>query len=359
MKNLFDIVSNFKLEGVVREITPLGEGFINDTFNVITEGAGDDYILQRKNHQIFTDVPSMMQNIEFVVNHLKMKIAGRGGDPLREALTLTYTNGGALYYNDEEGNYWTMCIRISNSVTYDVAETLDQCYNAGKCIGQFQADLSDFDTPLNETIKGFHNLRWRFEQWDKTIAADRVGRVADVRDEIEWIESRRAEMLNFWSLVESGEIPTSVTHNDTKLSNVLFDATGDVLCMIDLDTVMSNTSLADIGDAIRSYTNRGAEDDKNLDNVFMDISRYEAYINGYLSQRKNNLSALEMEWLAFSGRYITVEQVLRFLMDYIDGDNYYKTHYEGHNLVRTHAQYKLLQSIEEQYDKMREIILKF
>ena len=163
-------------------------------------------------------------------------------------------------------------------------------------------------------------------------------------------------MLAFWSFVENGEIPTRVTHNDTKISNILFDEKGEVLCVIDLDTCMSSTSLNDFGDAIRSYTNTGAEDEKDLEKVSLSIEMFEAYTKGYLSQRKNNLTEKEIEYLAFSAKYITYEQVLRFLMDYIDGDTYYKTAYEGHNLVRTHAQYKLLQSIEEQYDTMKEIV---
>jgi Ser/Thr protein kinase RdoA (MazF antagonist) len=224
-------------------------------------------------------------------------------------------------------------------------------------IGRFQALLADFDKPLNETIKGFHNIRWRFEQWDATIAADPAGRVKDLQQEIEWVESRREEMLSFWSKVETGEIPTHVTHNDTKISNILFDRpTGNVLCAIDLDTVMSSTSLNDFGDAIRSYTNTGAEDDKCLDNVEMSIEMFRAYAEGYLSEQRATMTASELEWLAFSGRYITFEQVLRFLMDYIDGDKYYKTAYADHNLVRTRAQYKLLQSMERQYDEMCAIV---
>ena len=179
----------------------------------------------------------------------------------------------------------------------------------------------------------------------------------ELSQEIEWVESRREKMLEFWSLVEDGTIPTHVTHNDTKISNILFDKpTGKVLCAIDLDTVMSSTSLNDFGDAIRSYTNTGAEDDKNLENVEMSIDMFRAYAEGYLSEQRDSMCASEKEWLAFAGRYITFEQVLRFLMDYIDGDKYYKTNAPDHNLVRTHAQYKLLCSMEEQYEAMKEIV---
>ncbi len=358
MRNYNEIVGKFIIDGVVESIAPLGEGFINDTFTVKTQGDAPNYILQRKNHLIFTDVPAMMDNIVKITAHLKAKVIARGGDPMREVMTINQTAEGESYFKDEEGNFWTMCVFISDSVTCDRADSLDLCYKGGVGIGRFQSDLVDFEGTLAETIKGFHNIRWRFQQWDESIAADKAGRVAQLSEEIGWIESRREEMLHFWSLVENGEIPTRITHNDTKLSNVLFDKSGAVLCMIDLDTVMSSTSLNDFGDAIRSYTNTGVEDDKDLSNVTMNIDYFEAYAKGYLSERGSTLTATELEWLAFSAKYITYEQVLRFLMDYIDGDHYYRTAYADHNLVRTHAQNKLLQSIEEQYEQMCAIVKK-
>ena len=351
-EKLFEIASHFALEGAVASVEALGEGFINDTFVVKTSGSAPNYILQRKNHIVFPDVPGMMDNIKAVTEHIKAKVT----DPMRETLTVVPATDGKLYYKDGE-NYWAVCIFIPDTVTYDRADSTALAYQGGVGIGRFQALLADFDKPLNETIKGFHNIRWRFEQWDATIAADPAGRVKDLQEEIEWVESRREEMLSFWSKVETGEIPTHVTHNDTKISNILFDRpTGNVLCAIDLDTVMSSTSLNDFGDAIRSYTNTGAEDDKCLDNVEMSIDMFRAYAEGYLSEQRDSMCASEKEWLAFAGRYITFEQVLRFLMDYIDGDKYYKIAYPDHNLVRTRAQYKLLQSMERQYEEMCRIV---
>jgi Ser/Thr protein kinase RdoA (MazF antagonist) len=226
----------------------------------------------------------------------------------------------------------------------------------GKGIGKFQAQLADFTEPLAEVIKGFHNIRWRFQQWDEALAADKAGRKAELATEIEWIESRREKMLDFWKMVEDGRLPLRVTHNDTKLSNILFDQNDEVLCVIDLDTVMSSTALNDFGDAICSYTNTGAEDDEDLSRVSMNIDTFKHYTAGYLSERCASMTDTEKEWLAFSALYITYEQVLRFLMDYIDGDTYYKTRYPKHNLVRTHAQYKLLTSMEEQYSEMQKIV---
>lgn len=349
---LMNIASQFELEGVIKEISPLGEGFINDTYVIKTEGDDPNYILQRKNHKIFPDVPGMMDNIKAVTDHIKSKVA----DPLRETLTVIPARDGKLYVQDGE-NFWAVCLFINGTTTYDRADSTELAYQGGLGAGRFQALLADFDKPLNETIKGFHNIRWRFLQWDETIAADPVGRVEELQEEISWIESRRKEMMDFWALVEDGTIPSHVSHNDTKLSNILFNSSdGSMLCMIDLDTVMRSTSLNDFGDAIRSYTNTGAEDDKNLDNVSMNLDMFKAYAEGYLHEQKDTISRSELEWLAFSARYITFEQVLRFLMDYIDGDKYYKTAYPEHNLVRTHAQYKLLQSMEAQYDAMCKVI---
>lgn len=372
-EELYGIAGKFAINGEIESIKALGPGFINDTFIVTmkpdAEGKAPKYILQRKNHLVFPDVPGMMRNIELVTGHIRAKVEAEGGDPMREVLTVIERNrdtmsdsgkaapAGHLYYKDQDGNFWAMCLFIEGSVTYEKADTPALAYKGGEGIGKFQAYLADFTTPLNETIKGFHNIRWRFQQWDEALKRDAAGRVKDLSEEISWIESRKNEMMDFWKLVENGEIPTRVTHNDTKISNILFDKDGNVLCVIDLDTCMSSTSLNDFGDAIRSYTNTGAEDDRNLDNVSMSLEMFKAYTEGFLSRRKKTLCDKELEYLAFAARYITFEQVLRFLMDYIDGDIYYKTNAPDHNLIRTRAQYKLLCSMEEQYMQMQEAVL--
>ena len=352
-KHLYDIAREFQLDAEVVSIDTLGQGFINDTYIVTTQKSR--YILQRKNHNIFPDVPAMMDNIQRVTTHLKAKVRAAGGDPEREVLTVIPTHDGTLYHRDGE-EFWAASLYIEGSVTHEVANTPRLAFMGGRGIGRFQAMLADFDEPLAEVIKGFHNIRWRFEQWDKSLAADRADRKASVVREIEWIESRRERMMAFWELVERGELPMRVTHNDTKLSNILFDSNDEVLCVIDLDTVMSSTSLNDFGDAIRSYTNTGAEDDTDLGRVSMNIDTFRHYAEGYLSERSATMTDSEREWLAFSALYITYEQVLRFLMDYIDGDTYYKIAYSDHNLVRTRAQHKLLESMEQQYEQMQAII---
>ena len=350
------IAEQFALEGAIASIDSLGEGFINDTFIVRTQGDAPDYILQRKNKEIFPDVPAMMENIRKVTEHIRRQVIAEGGDPMREAMTVVPTHDGKLCYEDEAGEFWAVTVFIADTIAYNKADSPELARKGGEGIGKFQAQLADFTEPLAETIKGFHNIRHRFVQWDEAIGRDAAGRVKDLTEEIGWIESRRGEMLGFWSKVEDGTIPTRVTHNDTKINNILFDKKGGVLCAIDLDTVMNSTSLNDFGDAIRSYANTGEEDDRDLSRVGMSLDMFRAYTEGYLSQRAKQLTAPEIDHLAFSARYITYEQVLRFLMDYIDGDTYYKIKYPEHNLVRTHAQYELLRSMEKQYGTMCDIV---
>jgi len=358
-KKLKQIASHFKIESEIESIKPLGEGFINDTFKVKTiDFAASDYILQRKNINIFKNIPGMMVNIDKVTAHIKEKIVKAGGDKNREALTIINTTDNNLFYQDEEGQYWTVCLFIEDHLIFEKAETLELAYAGGKGIGKFQSMMADFKENLVDTLPGFHDIKFRFKQWDEALLKDAVNRKKELKKEIEWIESRRDEMLKFWQLIEEGVIPKRVTHNDTKLSNILFNENKDVLCVIDLDTVLSSTVLNDFGDAIRSYANTGKEDDANLKNVSMDIKIFEAYAAGYLSETIEFLTPAELDYLAFSAKFITYEQVLRFLVDYIDGDKYYRVKSPEHNLIRTHAQYKLLTSIEEQMDIMNATIQK-
>ncbi|TLX73480.1 aminoglycoside phosphotransferase family protein [Labilibacter sediminis] len=356
MNELKNIVEQFQVQSEVSEVKPLGEGFINDTFYVSTANGGPDYLLQRKNKDIFKDIPSMMNNIKIVTNHLKDKIISQGGDPDREAMTITLSKDNKLYYQDKDGEYWAMCVFIKDSITHEAAGTKELAYAGGKGIGLFQSMLADMKTPLTNILPGFHDIKYRFTQWEEVLKEDRVGRKREVRKEIMWIESRKEQMLNFWKLVENGEIPTRVTHNDTKINNILFDDKGEVLCVIDLDTVLNSTVLNDFGDAIRSYANNGAEDAIDLKTVSVNLDIFKGFAQGYLENSIQFLNEKELEYLAFSALYITYEQVLRFLMDYIDGDRYYKTKSAKHNLVRTHAQFKLLSSMEENFNQMEGII---
>ena len=346
-QQLLEIAGQFALDGRPLSVDTLGDGFINDTYIIRMEDSPAKYILQRKNTNIFKDIPGMMNNIKAITGHLKKKITAAGGDPMRETLTVIPAKDGKLYHI-QDGEYWCVTVFIGDSMSYDKADTPALAERGGRGIGRFQAMLSDFQEDLTDTLPGFHNIRFRFGQWDETLAKDPVNRAASVKDLIDEIESRRDLMLDFYRLVETGKIPLRVTHNDTKIANMLFDRDGNVLCVLDLDTVLKAPCLYDFGDSIRSYTNTGAEDDPDLDKVSMSREMYDAFLRGYLSEADVFLTDIEREYLPFSARYITYEQVLRFLMDYIDGDHYYKVKYPEHNLVRTRAQLKLLQSIERQ-----------
>lgn len=352
MKNLKNIASAFQTEGKITSITPLGGGFINSTFLVETEGSTPDYILQRKNKEIFRNVPAMMENIVKVSEHLAHKVTQAGGNADRNVMKVVKTPDGSPFVVDGDGEYWTMSVFIPGTVSHEVADSPRLAFKGGEGIGDFQRQLADFVEPLYPTIEGFHDLEYRFKQWDEAVKNNRANRVNDLHEEIEWIESRRDKMTAFWNHVKDGELPKRVTHNDTKLSNILFDKDDNVLCVIDLDTVMSNTVLADYGDAIRSFANTGAEDDTDLGNVGLDREMFREYTRGYLSKAAGMLNDTEKEWLAFGPLYITFEQTLRFLMDYIDGDIYYRISYPEHNLVRAKAQNRLLESMEQNFDFM-------
>lgn len=356
MEDLKTIAEQFRLESDVQSIIPLGAGFINDTY--IVSAGRKRYVLQRKNPAIFKFVPEMLDNMSRVSQHLQYKYLAKGADPKQHTLILCPNKDGTLYYQDSEGAYWSVSDYIENSRSYERADTAQIAYKGGAGIGQFQAMLADFDAELHDTLPGFHDIRFRFEQWDKTLSDDPLRRKKDLLEEIDWIESRRVEILAFKELIENGTIPRRIAHNDTKISNMLFDEAGEFMAMIDLDTLLSSTVLYDYGDSIRSYTNTGAEDDPEPSRVSMNIHFFEAFTAGYLSQARGFLSQVEKEHLYTAAHYITYEQVLRFLMDYIDGDKYYKIAYAEQNLVRARAQYKLLYSIETQEQEMKASIEK-
>lgn len=348
-----EIVERFGISG---DIAPLGEGFINDTFIVRTPEGQADYILQRKNKSIFPDIPAMMDNIERVTAHLRRKVEGAGGNADEEVLRVVRTTDDKPYFVDGAGDYWTMCVFVPDSIAYERADTPELAAKGGEGIGKFQAMLLDFTEPLHETIPGFHNMEVRQRQWDEAVAADRAGRAASVAEEIGWIEDFRDRVMEFQRLVKEGVIPNRVTHNDTKINNILFDRAGAVKCVIDLDTVMSAPVHNDFGDAIRTYANTGAEDDRDLSRVGLSMTMFEGFTRGYLSQLGGLLTEAEIEWLPFAPLLITYEQTLRFLMDYLNGDTYYKIKYPEHNLVRTRAQYALFKSMLENYDAMKQAV---
>ena len=345
--------SNFQIRSEVESITLLGEGNIHETFLVKTTGLNStEYLLQHKNKKVFKDVPSMMENISKVCAHIKKKVEAKGMDPSRHMLTLIPSVTGQYYFVDEEGEYWAMCLYIKDSVTYHNPLNSKVAFEGGRGTGEFHNMLSDFKGSLTDILPGFHNIRYRYEQWDEVIRKLSPAMKSSYSKEIDWIESRREEMLKFQVLFENGKIPQRVAHNDAKLANILFDKQGGVLCLIDLDTVLNGSVLYDYGDAIRSYTNTGAEDDTNPGNVHIKMDYFEAFTRGYLKEASAFMNQIEVESLAFSARYITFEQLLRFLMDYLDGNRYYRISHPEHNIQRSRAQYALLADMEKHYGKM-------
>ena len=354
---LKNIARNFDIKDKIVDITPLEGGLINSTYKVKMEDGLEDYILQKKNSNIFKDVPSMMNNIVKVTSYLKKKVTQEGGDPLREVMTVIPTRKGNPYYRTENNEFWTMSLFIPDTIQFDSPDSPDTAFKGGEGIGKFHMQMADFTDDLVETLPGFHNLGYRLNQWDASLAADLASRAHEVSEEIKWVQKRRPLMEDFWKLIENGLLPKRVVHNDTKISNILFNRNKEVECVIDLDTVMKNTPLSDFGDAIRTFANTGKEDETDLNKVGLNLDIFKAYSHGYLSKMKNILSDLEKEYLVFGALYITYEQIVRFLMDYLEGDKYYKILYPDHNLVRTRAQMKLYENMEENYDKMNQIVM--
>ena len=345
-ENLREIASHFALEGPVTAIDSLGEGFINDTFIVRTEADAPDYILQRKNKAVFPDVPAMMDNIRRVTEHIRRRVIAAGGDPRREVMTVVPAKDGHLYHVDAEGEYWAATVFIDDTVAYNKADSPELARKGGEGIGKFQSQLDDFTEPLAETIKGFHNIRHRFGQWDAALArdaagGDRLDRVAARRDALFLVEGRGRydPYARDAQRHEDQQHPVRQTGRGALRHRPRH---GDGL------HVAQRFRRRD--PLLRQHGRRGRP------RVGISLEMFSAYTDGYLSLRAAQLTDTEIGHLAFSARYITFEQVLRFLMDYIDGDTYYKIKYPDHNLVRTHAQYRLLQSMEEHYGEMCRIV---
>ncbi len=356
------IFSHFLTGGAFLSAKPLGKGHINDTFLVEAEGGHPaGYVLQRINHFVFRDVPGLTENKVRITQHLLGQLEKEGVEELERRVTqFLPTHEGSYYHRDGQGNYWNLSLYIPDSVVYETVSNPSIAFEGGKAIGAFQRRLSGLDPEtLHETIPHFHDVALRLDKFHKVVEADPCRRAADTPAEIAAILAREAEMRAFMALVHSGAIPRRVTHNDTKISNVLFGQDGHALCLIDLDTAMPGTVLSDFGDAIRSGANPGREDDPDLGKVGMDLGIFTAFAEGYLSEALAFLTPTELDYLAFGAKLITYEQFLRFLADYLEGDVYYqKIQHEQHNLQRARAQLKLLESMERQYGEMQRVVNK-
>lgn len=354
-----EIVREFQIGGTFATGAPYGSGHINDTFKIDTaEEDQYSYILQRVNHHVFKDVPGLMENVERVTSHIRTKLESvSGANPDREVLTLIRTKDDKAYHKDAEGDFWRMYIFIWDNKSYDLVDSPEKAFEGGRMFGKFQSMLADLPgKPLNETIPNFHNIAWRLDTFEETLKRDPAGRASKIQEEIDFVRSRSEEMKTILHLGEASEIPIRITHNDTKFNNVLLDQNDKGLCVIDLDTVMPGYVHYDFGDSIRTSTNTGQEDDPDLDKVEMDIKLFEGYAKGFLQETKDTLNKVEIDHLAFSGKLFPYIIGLRFITDYVDGDNYFKTHHEHHNLQRARAQFKLLTSMERQFEEMREIV---
>ena len=353
------ISSHFDIWGDFLWCERYGSGHINDTYLAVFNQAGYQvrYILQRINTNIFKQPEQLMENISRVLNHSKAKLEGQK-DATRRALTIINTQDGKPFYIDEEGKYWRSYLFIERARTYDVLESPEFAYQAAKAFGSFQKLLADIPGErLHETIPNFHNTPSRVADFDKALAADVMGRAESAKAEIEFVQSHRAMASKLLDLMAKGEIPERITHNDTKINNVMLDdESGEGICVIDLDTIMPGISLYDFGDLVRTSTSPAAEDDKDLSKVYARMEMFEALARGFLEGAGGCLTPAEIENMPFSGMLITFEIGVRFLTDYLDGDKYFKTHREGHNLDRCRTQFKLVQSLEEQEEKMKEIM---
>lgn len=356
MDHYQEIAAAFVCPGTYLGEVPYGSGHINDTYRVVYDQGGREvhYIHQRINHHIFRDVPKLMNNIGRVTRHQRRKFEQAGADDLsRRALTLVPTLDGGDYFLDARGDYWRTYVFIEDAVAIDVIQNTNQAAEAAKAFGEFQCQLADLPGRLHETIPNFHHTRSRYDALMKAVERDELNRAAGVKAEIDFAVAREEIVDKVIDLMAAGEIPERVTHNDTKLNNVLIDtATGEGVCVIDLDTVMPGSVLYDFGDMVRTAASRSDEDERDLSKVEMDINYFEALVRGYLETASGFLVPKERELLAFSGTLITYETGLRFLTDYLQGDTYFKTHREGQNMDRCRKQFKMVQSVEEQMAAM-------
>ena len=339
---------------IKEKVVPYGNGHINDTYCRVSA----KYIIQRINTDVFQDADALMGNIERVTEFLKKKIIAEGGDPERETLTVVKTVDGKPYYKFDDDNVFRVYLCIGQTYTIESDKTPEDMYNAGKGFGKFQQMLADFDAEsLNETIVDFHNTPKRVEALKQAIAEDRAGRADSVRVEIDFA-LKNAEFSDIVvNGIKSGDIPLRVTHNDTKINNILYDEqSGEAIAVIDLDTVMPGSMLYDFGDALRMGASTAAEDETNLDDVRFDKECFEAFARGYLAETKSVMSPMELELLPFSVKLLTYECGTRFLTDYLNGDVYFKIHRENHNLDRARNQFKLVSEIAKIEDELKEIV---
>lgn len=356
-----EIISAFPEYGEVVGYKPITAGHINDTYIVEYKMANGDvvrYLLQRINTNVFKMPVELMENVLGVTSHLRKKIKEQGGDPSRETLTVFPAKDGKNYYMAEDGGCWRMYNFVEDTFSINELTNPEDFKNAAISFGNFQKLLADYpiDT-LHETIPNFHNTVSRFNDFKAALENNLSGRKDQAIPEIEFVLAREKDCGIVTKMLENGELPVRVTHNDTKLNNILFDnKTKKGLCVVDLDTVMPGSSLYDFGDSIRFGANTAAEDEKDLSKVSLSLEYFKAYVEGYLESAGQSLTENEINYLPFSAKLLTLECGIRFLGDFINGDVYFKTEYPEHNLVRARTQFKLVEDIEAKFDEMKAIV---
>lgn len=362
--SLQEALQAFDLPGTLLEAVPYGSGHINDTRRASfrqEDGSVKRFILQRINTNIFTDPAGLMENIVGVTEYLKKKIAAEGGDPDRETLTVIPTRQGQPMARTCQGDCWRCYPFIEDTVSYDLVESENDFYTVARAFGHFQMQLSDYPAAtLHETIPDFHNTPSRFEALRKALAENKCGRAREARAEVDFALARTQDAGALTGLLAAGKLPLRVTHNDTKLNNILLDkATGKALCVIDLDTVMPGLVHYDYGDSIRFGASTALEDEQDLDKVRLSLPLFETFTKGFLEAAGSVLTPLEKETLPLGAKLMTLECGVRFLTDYLEGDTYFKTHRPRQNLDRCRTQFKLVREIEREMPRLCEIVAQY
>lgn len=357
------ILAAYALPGTVADVARHGKGHINDTFCVVCrmpEGGTARFILQRLSQAAFPHPEEVMENFVGITSYLRREILAEGGDPLRETLSLVKTGDGADFVTDAEGRAWRLMPFIENAECYQSA-TPELFAASGRAFGRFQYMLRDYPArTLHETIPHFHDTESRFEQFLAALEADKLNRAEGVSPEIQFILRRKADCGVALRALREGKLPLRVTHNDTKLNNILIDRdTHEGICIIDLDTTMPGLAINDFGDSIRFGANHCMEDEQDLTKVNFDISLYEVFTRGFLEGARGSLTSAELEYLPWGARLMTLECGIRFLTDYLDGDHYFHVSHPRQNLDRARTQLKLVKDMEEQFDAMGAVVAKY
>ena len=357
------ILAAYALPGTVADVARHGKGHINDTFCVVCktpEGGTARFILQRLSQAAFPHPEEVMENFVGITSYLRREILAEGGDPLRETLSLVKTGDGADFVTDAEGRAWRLMPFIENADCYQSA-TPELFAASGRAFGRFQYMLRDYPArTLHETIPHFHDTESRFEQFLAALEADKMNRAEGVSPEIQFILRRKADCGIALRALREGKLPLRVTHNDTKLNNILIDRdTHEGICIIDLDTTMPGLAINDFGDSIRFGANHCMEDEQDLTKVNFDISLYEVFTRGFLEGARGSLTSAELEYLPWGARLMTLECGIRFLTDYLDGDRYFHVSHPRQNLDRARTQLKLVKDMEEQFDAMGAVVAKY